>query len=149
MNLTAYKCTAGYTRVPHRGHRYRARSVKVFAKNEPKQPSRDETPQDKRVAPATSIAGNKAPSKKASGPVAAKPNDSKYQRDPTLRSENAKKDKREAGGTSVAQPPPSLRQQSDTRKSSLDDGWGPVEQGRDAIGKLVCCYMWPAMCDPV
>lgn len=134
MNWTAYKCAATYTRLPPRCQRYRARSVTVFAKNEPKQPSKDDTPQDKREAPARSIAGGKTPFNKAPAQAASTPNDSKKQRDPTPRSENAKKDMREAGGTTVAQPPPSLRQHADTRKSSQDDGWGPVEQGRDAIG---------------
>lgn len=135
MNWTAYKCAATYTRLPPRCQRYRARSVTVFAKNEQKQPSRDDTPQDKREAPARPTAGGKsAPFNKASAQAAPTPDDSKKQRDPALRSENAKKDKREAGGTAVSQSPPSLRQHADSRKSSHDDGWGPVEQGRDAIG---------------
>lgn len=147
MNCTAYKCAVRYTRLPNHAQRHRTRSITVLAKNEQKQPSRDETPQDKRAAPAKPVASSKGGSSKPTVQGSSTPTESKKQPGLAVRSEVASKDRREAGSTSVPQPTPSLRQSSDTRNRSSDADWGPVEQDKDRVGTLVlphvACYVWP------
>lgn len=147
MTWTAYKCAARHPWLSCPAQCHRARSIVVRAKNDPKQPHKEDklkdkpkdNPKDNRESSARPVAGSKGPS---SIPTVqpSTPDDGKKQRNQPLRSEIANKDSREGGGKSVVNPAAGIRQNSDTRKTSLDAGWGPAEQDRDAVGELVLLH---------
>lgn len=139
MSWTAYKCAARHPRFACPTQHHRSRSIAVRAKNDQKQPHKEDKPKDNREVSARPVAGKEGPSSKQ-GIQASTPDDKSKQRNQPLRSEIANKDKREAGGKSVVNPTAGIRQNSDTRKSSLDAGWGPVEQDRDAVGGLMLLH---------
>ena len=137
MNWTAFRCVAGYSRIPKPAQRYRSRSVTVCAKDDKKEPPKQDNPQDNRAASAKPIAGNKGPPVRPAVKAASTSDDSNKQRNQPVRPELANKDRREAGGKSVAVPTGSLRPNPDARKASLDADWGPVEPDRNPVGELV------------
>ena len=138
MTWTAHKCAARHPRLSCPAQHHRSHSIAVRAKNDEQQPHKEDKPKDGREVSARPVAGIKGPSSK---PVvqASRPDDGGKQRNQSLRSEIASKDRREAGGKSVVNPTPGIRQNSAPRKS-LDAGWGPVEQDRDGVGELVLLH---------
>ena len=143
MTWTASKYAARHPWLSCPAQCRRSRSIAVRAKNDPKQPHKEDKPKDNakdnRELSARPVAGNKGPSGKPTVQPST-PDDGKKQRNQPLRSEIANKDSREAGGKSVVNPAAGIRQNSDTRKTSLDAGWGPAEQDRDAVGELVLLH---------
>ena len=139
MTWTACKYAARHPRLSCPAQHHRSRRIAVRAKNDQKQPHKEDNSKDNFEASARPVTGNRGHSSKPAV-QASTPDDSKKQRSAPLRSEIANKDRREAGGKSVVNPTASIRQNLDTRKSSLDAGWGPVEQDRDAVGELVLLH---------
>ena len=139
MAWTAYKYAAWNPRLSCPTQHHQSRSIAVRAKNDQKQPHKEDNSKENREASAKPVTGNKGPASKPAA-QASTPDDSKKQRNAPLRVENVNKDRREAGAKSVVNPTASIRQHSDTRKSSLDAGWGPIEQDRDVVGE--CTRLW-------